>query len=300
MITDQIPCQAPSYFALTDSHGKYVPASISTSASSIQVMAISGLKWIDLYNSNLSALSLISSDSFQQRLATTNAIIFLIGTNSVRCHPAATVIAQVTQLLFFIRTHHKHLSPKHSVSIVSVFPCLKPIYPLHTVQSLMHNIIQYNAILLDLAHTLNFTLLDFHVSEHHLAFDRMHLARPHRNLVERQIINYFENLSLLPDTTTFSNAGRSMEAKARRNQRRHAKQAVKQQQHFFTRPIHSSWSVLYVKNYLRDLNIKFAKIPPIYRNLLRIQFNNPIDQHIADAALSQEAFVQPFSFDPSI
>lgn len=298
MINDQFPRQVPSYFVLTDSHGKYVPTTISTPSYSIQVMAVSGLKWIDHYHSNLSALSVLSSDSVHQRVSTATAIMFLIGTNSVRCTPAATIITQITQVLHAIRTQHIHLSEKHSITIVASFPCLKPLYPLNTVQSLMANINQYNSMLLNLADALNFTILDFHVSENHLAFDRMHLARPYSTLVEHSIIDYVEHLSSLPTIRTFSTTSRSVEAKARRNQRRHEKQAHKRQQQFFTRPIHSSWSVLSVKNYLHDHNIKFAKIPPIYRNTLRIQFNNPFDQQLADASLSQETFLQPYSFDP--
>lgn len=284
-----------TYFILTDSHGKYVPPLISTPAYSIEVMAISGLKWIDQYNPNLSAMTLLSSPTLQQRLSNAKAIMFIIGTNSVRCTPAAVVATQITHAISLLRSHHSHLSDKQCINIVPCFPCLKPIYPLHTSQSLSLNIAHYNSMLVDLATELNFTLVDFYVTEHHLGPDRMHFSRQHRNLVQTSIQNYVAYLSSLHATPISSITGRSTEARARRNQRRHQKQALNQRQHFFTRPIHSSWSVIAVKEYLHAHNIKFAKLPPIYRNLLRIQFNNPVDQHIADELLSPTAFVQPHS-----
>jgi hypothetical protein len=56
--------------------------------------------------------------------------------------------------------------------------------------------------------------------------------------------------------------------------------------------IETPWSLINVKNFLRQQHIKFAKIPPIYKHPLRIQFNNPADLKLADETLSIHAFFQ--------
>nr|ABL86691.1 putative envelope protein [Philodina roseola] len=284
----------PNYFVLTDSHGKFVPPFITTPTYSIHIMAIFGLKWINSYNPALCTATLLSTSHLHQLLSSANSIMFLIGTNSLRCTPAVTVITQVSDLIHLLRFQHPHLSNKHSITLVACFPCVKPIYPLNTTHSLSNNITQYNTMLMDLSAAMNFTVIDFHVLEHHLGFDRMHLAHQHKHLVHLSIINYFTYLSSIPTPSTVATIGRSAEAKARRNQRRHHKQAIKQRQHFLTRTIHSSWSVLSVKDYLHKNDIKFVKLPPIHRNTLRIQFNNPFDLQVADANLSQN--LTPFLF----
>ncbi|CAF3595099.1 unnamed protein product [Rotaria sp. Silwood2] len=86
--------------------------------------------------------------------------------------------------------------------------------------------------------------------------------------------------------------GRSKEAKARHNKRRHIKLALKQQQFYLTRSVTSLWSLKSIKNYLHQQKLKFAKIPPIHRKTLRIQFNNQVDLQIAEGALPQDAFSQ--------
>ncbi|CAF2865804.1 unnamed protein product, partial [Rotaria sp. Silwood2] len=84
MATLQSSPTTPMYFVLTDSHGNYVPSTITTSSYSIIVKAISGLKWIDNYNSNLSTLTLLSTTTLDSHLSSTTALMLLIGTNSVR------------------------------------------------------------------------------------------------------------------------------------------------------------------------------------------------------------------------
>ena len=284
----------PTYFALTDSHGKYVPSFITAPTHSIHVMAISGLQWVNTYNPALSAVTLLSTPPIHQRISSSAAVMFLIGTNATRSTCAATIITQVSNFIQFLRSQHHHLTDKHCVNLILCFPCLKPIYPLNTVSTLSHNIDQYNSMLIDLANTLNFTVVDFHVTAYHLGRDQMHLAPKHKPLIENCIAKYFTSMSSIPTSAPTTVIGRSAEAKARRNQRRHAKSALKQRQCFLTRPIHASWSILTSKAYLHNCNIKFAKIPPIHRNILRIQFNNFLDLQVADAAIAQDAFVEPF------
>jgi hypothetical protein len=292
MTHSQSSSTTPTYFVLTDSHGKYVSSPITTSSYSIIIKAVSGLQWIDQYKSNLSALALLSTPTLDSHISSATALMFLIGTNSVRCTSASIIITQITTLITFLRSRHTHLSDKNCINIVPCFPCFKPFYPLNTYDSLLDNIAQYNALLFDLSITLNFTIVDFHVMNHHIGVDRMHIAFKYNSLVQNSIVDYFEYLSSTLTVLPVKTIGRSPEAKARRNKRGHIKLSLKQQQYYFTRPIASTWSLQSIKQYLHQQKIKYAKIPPIYRKILRIQFNNPTDLQVAEATLSQDAFSQ--------
>jgi len=283
---------APKYYVLTDSHGKFVPSPITTSSYSIKVNAVSGLKWIDNYNSKLSALALLSTPILDSYLSSAKAVMLLIGTNSVRCTPASTIIIQITTVINFLRSRYTHLLHKHCINIVPCFPCFKPFYPLNTYHTLLDNIAQYNALLFDLSTTLNFTIVDFHVMDHHIGFDRMHLDFKYSTLVKNSIVDYFEYLSSTLTALPVKTIGRSQAAKARRNKRRHIKLSLKQKQYYLTRPVESPWSLESIKEYLHHQKILSAKIPPIYRNIVRIQFNNQVALQIAEATLSQDAFSQ--------
>ncbi|CAF4809774.1 unnamed protein product [Rotaria sp. Silwood1] len=292
MATLQSSPTTPMYLVLTDSHGKYVPSTITTSSYSIIVKAVSGLQWIDNYNSNLSALKLLSRTTLHSHLSSTTALMLLIGTNSVRCTPASTIIIQINTVINFLRSRYIHLSDKHCINIVPCFPCFKPFYPLNTYDSLLDNIAQYNALLFDLSIALNFTIVDFHVMDHHIGVDRMHLDFKYTNLVKNSIVHYFEYLSSTLAPSLIKPTGRSKEAKARHNKRRHIKLALKQKQFYLTRSITSLWNLKSIKNYLHQQKLKFAKVPPIHRKTLRIQFNNQVDLQIAERALPQDAFSQ--------
>ncbi len=104
----------PNYFVLTDSHGKYVATKIITSSYPIIVKAISGLKWVDPYKSHLSALGLLSN--IHSYLSSTEAVMFLIGTNSVPCTAALTIIQQIKHFITTLRQYHPHLSQKHHIN----------------------------------------------------------------------------------------------------------------------------------------------------------------------------------------
>jgi len=290
MATPKSSPALPIYFVLTDSHGKYVPPVINSPSYKIIVKAVSGLKWIDQYNSQLSASALVATPIIDSYLSSAKAFMLLIGTNSVRCTPASTILTQITTFITSLRSRHTHLSDKHCINIIPCFPCFKPIYPLNTYNSLLYNIAQYNTQLLTLSIELNFTIVDFQVMDYHIGVDRMHLDFKYNTLVKNSIINYIEFLSSKLTVIPVKPIGRSREAKARHNKIRHEKIALKQQQLYITRPIESPWSLKSIKNHLDQQKIKFAKIPPIYRNILRIQFNNSVDLQIAEANLPKDAF----------
>ncbi|CAF3452468.1 unnamed protein product, partial [Rotaria sp. Silwood2] len=218
--------------------------------------------------------------------------MLLTGTNSVRCTPASTIIIQINTVINFLRSRYLHLSDKHCINIVPCFPCFKPFYPLNTYDSLLDNFAQYNALLFDLSIALNFTIVDFHVMDHHIGVDRMHLDFKYTSLVKNSIIHYFEYLSSTLAPSLIKLPGRSKEAEARHNKRRHIKLPLKQQQFYLTRSITSLWSFKSIKNYLHQQKLKLQKIPPIYRTTLRFQFNDHVDLQTAEGALPQDAFSQ--------
>jgi hypothetical protein len=218
--------------------------------------------------------------------------MFLIGTNSVRCTAALTISTQIKDFITTLRLYHPHLSQKHQINIVTCFPCFKPLYPLCTFKSLQDNIRLYNNQLLSLSTELNFTVIDFRVMSYHIGSDKMHINFNFHDLVQHSIVEYFECLSAQLSVLTVNKQCRSPEAKARRNQRSHQKMAQKQKQFYLVRRIETPWSLIKVKNFLHQQHIKFAKIPPIYKHSLRIQFNNPADLKLADETLSIHAFFQ--------
>ena len=169
---------------------------------------------------------------------------------------------------------------------------MKPRYPFNTYHSLVENINQYNIQLRELGLRLNVTVIDFHVTEDHIGEDRMHLHFYHKNLVRQSILNYLDYLSSVLAAVTVKIVTRTPEAKARRNHRRHIKQTLKQQSLCLTRLIEPPWSLTAVKQYLKNNNIKFAKIPPIFRGRLHIQFNNTIDLNTTDERLPPDTFSQ--------
>jgi hypothetical protein len=281
-----------TYLVITDSHGKNVPTVINTSSYTIIVRAISGLQWVDSYKSQLSAVDLLSTPIIDSYLSSAKALMLLIGTNSVRCTPAPAILTQIKTFINSLRSRFAHLSAKHCINIIPCFPCFKPLYPLNTYHSLLNNIAQYNNQLVNLSIELNFTIVDFNVKDYHIGVDKMHIDSYYKTLVTKSIVSYFEYLSSTLTVIPVKPIGRSREAKARRNKRRHIKLSLKQQQFYLTRPVESPWSLKSIKPYLDQQKFKFAKIPPIFRNTLRIQFNNSIDLQTAEATLSQDAFSQ--------
>ncbi|CAF2002180.1 unnamed protein product [Rotaria magnacalcarata] len=291
MTTSQSLPTTPMYFVLTDSHGKFVPPTITTINYRIMVKAILGLKCIDKYSSNLSALAVLSTSCLDSHLASSHALMLLVGTNPVRCDPASSIITHIKTIIIFLCSTYPHLSGKHCINIVPCFPCFKPFYPLNTYHSLLNNIAQYNSQLFDLSITLNFTIVNFNVMDHHIGPDRMHLDYKYSTIVKNSIVDY-EYLSSTLTPLPIKTIGRSREAKARRNKLRHTKLLLKQQQYYLTRPVESPWCLKSIKTHLHQQKIKLAKIPPIYRKTLRIQFNNTVDLEIAEATLPQDAFSQ--------
>lgn len=85
-------------------------------------------------------------------------------------------------------------------------------------------------------------------------------------------------------------SSRSREAIQRRNKKRHQKMKIKQRQHTIKRKIHHQWTILQIKQYLDSCHIRYARVLPIHKNILKIQFNNQDNQDFADTQLGLDIF----------
>ena len=279
----------PSIFILSDSHGKHLESRINMTTYHIISRSISGLQWMNTHNKNVCANSIISTASVTSFLSCASKVLFLIGTNSTRNTSALQIIEQIEEIINKIRFNHSHLSAKDAITIIATFPCFKPSYHFPSIDLLMQNIGNYNGQLQLLSNRLNFSYVDFDIDPHHLRNDHLHLQDQYQPLLYTKLINYVDSL-LLEKPTIPQSQRRSRTAVTRRNKKRHEKLKAKQKQHTLTRPIHPSWQLQAVKSFLKTNNIKFTRLPEIYKHQIRIQFNNDKDQHNADQILSSDVF----------
>lgn len=287
------------FFVLADSHAKLVSRLTTTPTYQIFTESISGLKWIDEDQPHLSALHLFQTNSIISHLANANAVMFLIGSNSLRKFPWSIVLNHVQYIIHFLRQQHHHLNEKDAIGIVTTFPCFKCSYAFPTPDSLQHNINFFNEQLYFLANSLNIVVVDFAVQPYHLATDQLHIHKHHVNIISNNILNYFDRLhsSLVPVVPKVS--CRSYDALKRRNQRRHLRFAEKQATFYICRNISPPWTLKTIKSYLQREQIQFAKLPPIHNNQLRIRFNNSQTLQVADAKLPED-FFSPKNFSQVI
>ena len=278
------------YFVLADSHAKFVPRVTTTPTYQIIVESISGLKWIDERQHHLSALHLFQTHSTLSHLTSSNAVMFLIGSNSLRTFPAPIVINQIQYLINSLRQQHPHLAHKSSIGIVTTFPCFKTSYSFPTPASLQHNINLFNEQLFILATSINITIVDFVIQPFHLSTDQLHIHQAFSNIVSNNIFNYFANLNPTSLTTCQKVSCRSNDALKRRNRRRHLRLTEKQTNFYICRAVHHSWTLIKIKTYLQQNEIHFAKLAPIRNNQLQIRFNNSQALQIADSMLPQDIF----------
>jgi hypothetical protein len=280
----------PTYFVLSDSHAKFLPRLIAAPTYQLVVKFVSGLKWFDPRQREISALAILQTPFISSQIQSAAAVLLLIGTNSTRSFPSSEAINHVESFISLLPNLHPHLTNTHSIVVVTTFPCLKTSFSFPTVPLLHENIHQYNEQLLILTQHLNFTLVNFKVTDKHLSKDKIHLHHDHCDLVKHSICSYFDQVSRRPSVPLAKVHIRSQEAVTRRNRRRHEKLTQLQQQFFISRTVESPWTLQHVKRFLREHLIRFAKLPPIYRTQIRIQFNNPIDLQTADATLPHDVF----------
>lgn len=288
----------PLFVLLTDSHGKYFPPVVTTPQYKLIIKSISGLQWVNTYNTQLCTRSLILSSSMSALLSTCNNIFFLIGTNSIRNTFATQVIEQVNDIVDLLRSQHPHLMNKTDINMVSTFPCLKPSLFFPSGSSLFSNLNYYNNLLKQLASSKNFTVIDLPITEDHLGPDGMHIHLDHLSFLFNTIQAYLGTL-VRPRTNSTQSHHCSPERVTImcRHQRRHDKPKHRQMALTVIRPIARVWKLKDLKTYLQHKRIKFIRLPEIHHHQLHIQFNNVGHQQYAERNLPFTAFDQQSYYD---
>ncbi len=281
--------QLPSYFVLSDSHARHLDPLIRTKHYQLHIHAISGLKWRDDKDTRYCAHSLIYSNSLSSSLTRSTAVMFLIGTNSIRYIDAAQVIQHVSHVVDYLQRTYPHLNKQSNISIVKSFPCYKTTSSFPSISSLSSNIEIYNEALQNLSKDLRFSVVDFHVQDNRLANDHMHLHFDHRHIILDSITDYFNTLRQLSSTPP-SIRQRSADSKKRRNKIKHRKMQIKRSQFILTRSISVNWKPKHIKYVLLQHHLNFARILEVHNRTLPIQFNNATDRDIANTVLPDVIF----------
>lgn len=280
--------EKPTYVVITDSHGKFLPPVTVRPDSVLIVKAISGLQWIHSHDNQLSCQYLLQSPTYSTLLSTCRAVLFIVGSNSIRHLHAAVALQQVEQLLDFIHSHHSHLTNRHAISIAYTFPCRKTSSYFSTPSSLMFNINAYNQGLQALSIHKSFTTIQFPIFDNHLSPDGLHIRVDNLFILVNGIEKHFNEILLSQSTqpTRPKSTKRSRSAIKRRNKLRHDKLRSKQKLFTLIRPIARVWRLNELKQYLTFKQIRYGHLPEIYNHKLRIQFHNQHDLDQAERILS--------------
>ena len=83
------------FLIIADSHGKKMATYLSKLPYTVNIKSIFGLKFVDNYQKNLSLLHMFFSREMQALLEHTDSVLFLIGTNSIRCFTSFEIINQI-------------------------------------------------------------------------------------------------------------------------------------------------------------------------------------------------------------
>ncbi|CAM4981871.1 unnamed protein product [Rotaria socialis] len=277
------------FFIITDSHGKYFPPIIQTPSYKLITYSISGLQWVNTYNTKLCTRPLLLSSSITSILSSCTGVLFLIGTNSVRNTLALQIITQIEDIISLLRSHHPHLLHKTDITVATVFPCYKPSFRFQTHSLLSSNINNYNELLKNLSSLRNFSILDLPINGDHLGHDGMHLDSIDISYLSNTIQEYVHDL-VSKRITPVKSLRRSRTALNRRNKKRHEKLKQKQKTHVVIRHIDRIWPLKYIKAYLMYKNIKYNRLPEIWQQKLCIQFTNPVHREHAEKTLTINDF----------
>lgn len=275
----------PMFFLLTDSHGKYLPPVFYTPSYKIIVKPISGLQWTNQFDKNLCTKSLIFSQSISSNLSSCAGVLFLIGTNSVRNTSAPRIIEQIENIIDLIRFHYSNLQQNNSISITSVFPCIKPSKMFPSISSLSLNINHYNTLLQNSSIRKRFSIVHIPIGIDHLNKDGMHICYPYTSILWESIHQYFTTLFIEKSTVTRS-LPRSRAATIKRNRKQHEKMNRKRKNYFLIKNIDNIWTIKNLKDYLKCKNIKYGHLLEIRRNKLYVYFNNIIQKQESERILN--------------
>ena len=384
----------PSCFVLSDSHGRFIPSTLTTAHYHLTTATQSGLQWRQSLDVSLCAYSLLRTPKISSIISSSSFVLLLIGSNSVRSHPANIVLEQVIDVISLLRRHNPHLSHSHALTVSLCFPCLKQSNLFRTTSSLTANVSMYNDRLQSIAMLHNFTVLDFGITVNQLSPDLLHVAEQYRNLIRNKVFNHLNELIssqrsslfdasndssrfvLAPQSSLFVNQNdpprfdaphqssplvdqhesfchadphdsvllvtpeealpslvdrtepnassvlaettdparpsstaykssslfnsqkptqsqtRSKEANARRNKKRHEKTRIEQRRYSLERQVHSAWTVTQLKEVLRAYSVRYGRLCPLTRHVLRLQFNKDEYRQKAESRLPHDVFDQ--------
>lgn len=293
---DRGDSRLPNVIILSDSHGKHINRTCSTKFNTI-VKAVSGLKWIDYYDNKLSLDSMLVLPDIRSCLSEASAVLFIVGTNSVRIMHASQAIEHAREIIQQVQRNYPHLNEIRKINIALTFPCLKFTKRFSNKDLLLSNIIEYNQRLERLSLDMNFTTIDLSITEYHLAKDRIHVNTRFHDIIINAVTNHFNELFPEPSTSTSNDIEvlsqsdqRSNQSNDRRNEKRQEKLNRKLADHMIKRKILSQWTLADVKQYLRSIHVKYGRILPIFNKTVRIQFYKEDDKNVADNILEIDQF----------
>ena len=278
----------PSFLIIADSHSECLQHTVITSHYSISTYFISGLRWFNQYDYNLSLFSLIQTEKFSSLFSTTSNALFLVGINSVRNLPAPEVIQQLDQFLVFLFSTYCHLK-QGKIIITTCPPCLKPSNRYSNISLLQNNIDLYNQLLFCLSSKHNFSVLDLQISFDWLGFDRLHINNTCREQFSNIILNHINNITINHDVST-NVSTRSRLSISKRNRKRNSKIRNIQKSFTLIREISPKWTYYHIKNFLRFNQISFGRLFILSHHTLYLHFNNSSLLQRADQTLSTNIF----------
>jgi hypothetical protein len=189
------------FLILGDSHVKHLGRNIRTRSTRLVIKAFSGLKWVDNYDDNLSLYHMLDSPDIDYYLSNFDGVLFFVGTNSVRIMPAHKIITQIKVIINYIREKYPRFNQTGKITIPYVFPCLKTTNRFRTEQAMLSNIALYNHELKQLSFRMNFSIMNLHLTQQHLASDNMHIHEDFYRFMYNRIVNYFSALVYRSSTT---------------------------------------------------------------------------------------------------
>ncbi|CAF1392480.1 unnamed protein product, partial [Didymodactylos carnosus] len=191
--------EKPHIFLLADSHGRNIHKRLPSSCNyQLDIEWQSGMKWVDNYQENMSAIDALTTAAVSSRLSPSCALILLLGTNSIRTTPYDQIIPQIETFIVIIRTRFPNIK---SIAIINCIPCAKQTnrFPFENLQS---NISKYNTSLKLLTEAFNVHLIDPQIQLHYLNSDGIHIDVLYQDLLFNALFHHCESLTSHTITVT--------------------------------------------------------------------------------------------------
>jgi len=109
---------------------------------------------------------------------------------------------EIKHIISSIRKDSPHFHHRQAISLCLVFPCLKISNRFSTTFCLSSNINCYNQQLINLSKEIHFNILDFKITNKHLAKDQIHVDYRFQHLIFNSIIDHVNYLIETSSTPT--------------------------------------------------------------------------------------------------